>query len=69
MFAKSEPVRMYLYGLLAPLLAVLVFYGVVESSAVALFFALGAAVLGVPAVEVARSKVTPVDYDAKHDAE
>lgn len=69
MFAKSEPVRMYLYGLLVPLLAVLVFYGVVDSSAVALFIALGAAVLGVPAVEVARSKVTPVDYDAKHDAE
>lgn len=61
MLAKSEPVRRWIYGVLAPLLAVLVFYGIVDSSAVALFIALGGAVLGVPAVEIARSKVSPVD--------
>jgi len=40
-----EPVRAYLYGLLAPVVAVLVGYAT--------------AVLGVPAVELARRRVTP----------
>lgn len=58
--AKSEPVRLYLYSLLAPVLAILVAFGVVDSEAVALWIALGTAVLGIPAIELARAKVTPV---------
>lgn len=59
MFNKTEPVRTYLYSLLVPVLAVLVYYGVVESAATAMWIAVGTAVLGIPAVEVARGKVTP----------
>lgn len=55
-----EPVRTYLYGLLVPLAAVLVYYGVVDNESAPLWIALATGVLGVPAVEVARSKVSPV---------
>lgn len=57
---KLEPVRTYLYGLLAPVLAVLVAYGVMDEQQTAVWFAVAVAVLGIPAVEVARAKVTPV---------
>lgn len=60
-FAATEPIRRYLYGLLAPALAVLVAYGVVDESAVALIVALGAAVLVPGGVEAARRKTTPTD--------
>lgn len=56
-----EPVRKYLYGLLTPLVAVLVYYGVVDSESAPLWIAAATAALGVGAVEVARSKVTPVE--------
>lgn len=54
-----EPVRRYLYGLLVPLAAVLVAYGIVDNESAPLWIALATAVLGVPAVESARSRVTP----------
>lgn len=57
----SEPVRAYLYPLLLAVVGVLVGYGVLEQQQGSLWIALGAALLGVPAVEKARSKVTPVD--------
>jgi hypothetical protein len=57
---KSEPVRVYLYGVLLAGLAVLVGVGIVDDATALLYAALGAAVLGIPAVEIARSKVTPV---------
>lgn len=57
---KTEPVRLYLYSVLVPLLAVLVVWGVVDAGDVPLYLAVLAALLGVPAVEIARSKVTPV---------
>lgn len=56
---KYEPVRAYLYSLLGPLVAVLVFYGVVSENGAPMWIALATALLGVPAVEAARSKVTP----------
>lgn len=54
-----EPVRKYLYGLLVPLAAVLVAYGLVDNESAPLWIALATAVLGVPAVEAARSRVKP----------
>jgi len=60
-FAKTEPIRRYLYGLLAPVLAVLVVYGVVDENTVPLWVALGAAVLVPTGVELARRKTTPVE--------
>lgn len=56
-----EPVRKYLYGLLAPVVAVLVAYGVVDSESAPLWIALATAVLGVGAVETARAKVRPIN--------
>lgn len=55
-----EPVRKYLYALLLPLVGVLVYYGIVDNESAPLWIALATGVLGVPAVEVARSKVSPV---------
>ena len=57
--AKSEPVRLYLYSVVIPLLALLVGFGVVDANQTALILGLAGAVLAIPAVEVARSKVTP----------
>lgn len=57
----SEPVRTYLYPVLIAVVALLVGYGILEQEQGALWIGLGAALLGVPAVEKARSKVTPVE--------
>jgi hypothetical protein len=57
----TEPVRAYLYPVLLAVVGVLVGYGIIEQTQAALWIALGAALLGVPAVERARSKVTPVE--------
>lgn len=62
----AEPVRLYLYGVLVPAVAVAAAYGLLDGSDVALWLALGAAVLGVPATEAARGAVTPV---GRHRAE
>jgi len=56
----AEPVRTYLYPVLLAVVGVLVGYGVLEQTQAALWIALGAALLGVPAVEKARSRVSPV---------
>jgi uncharacterized membrane protein (Fun14 family) len=56
--AESEPVRLYLYGVLVVVLAVLVAYGVLTTDKAALWAALGAAVLAVPVTEGIRSQVT-----------
>ncbi len=57
-WAQSEPVRLYLYSILGPLLALLLALGVVTAELVPLVLALAGAVLAVPAVEAARRKVT-----------
>lgn len=60
-----EPVRVYLYGVLVAIVAVLVGYGVLDGSQAALWLALGSALLAVPAVEAARSRVSPTST-ARH---
>jgi hypothetical protein len=57
---RYEPVRRYLYSLLVPLASVLVVYGIASETIVATWIGLATAVLGIPAVEAARSLVTPV---------
>lgn len=59
----AEPVRMYVYAVLAALAAVLVGRGVMTGDAALLYLALLAAVLGIPATEHARSLVSPVQYE------
>jgi RsiW-degrading membrane proteinase PrsW (M82 family) len=63
MWSKLEPVRSYLYTLLLPVIAVLVYYGLVSEQAAPLWAALATAVLGVPVVEKVRSLVRPVTKD------
>lgn len=62
-WAAKEPVRLYVYTCVAAILAVLITYGVVDSAALPVILAAVSAVLAVPAVETARSKVSPVDTD------
>lgn len=57
---REEPVRAYLYGVFASVVAALVAAGVVTTGLLPVILAVGTAVLAVPAVEVARAKVTPV---------
>lgn len=58
--AEGEPLRRYLYGVLASLVAVAVLVGVLTSEqGVAITAVIGAGLL-VPAIELTRSKVTPV---------
>lgn len=57
---RRQPVRVYLYGVLVPGEALAVSYGLLTDNQGALWLALGAAVLVVPGVEIARAKVTPV---------
>lgn len=57
---RRQPVRAYLYGVLVPGEALAVSYGLVTDNQGALWLALGAAALVVPAAELARAKVTPL---------
>ena len=57
---SREPVRVYAGGALLGLIGVLVAYGLVSGEQAAAWGVLVTALLGVPAVELARSKVTPV---------
>jgi hypothetical protein len=72
---RSNPVRSYLYSVGVAVESVLVARGVVTDNDAPLYVGLLVAVLGVPAVEVTRSKVIPANgstgaqpaYDAQHD--
>lgn len=66
---RRQPVRAYLYGVLVPGEALAVAYGLVSDNTGALWLALGAAVLVVPAAEAARAKVTPVADPRDDDGE
>lgn len=55
-----EPVRVTIYAILVPIIGVLVGYGVVNGNEAAYALAAVAAVLGVPATELARGAVSPV---------
>lgn len=56
--AAREPVRVYVYGLVVALLAVLVTLDYLDKADVPVWLALAAAVLAVPSVEGARASVT-----------
>lgn len=56
----EEPVRMYLYGVVAAVVALLVGVGVITAAVAPLILAVAAAALAVPAVETARAKVKPL---------
>lgn len=56
---RSEPVRVYVYGLAAALVALLVVYGVLDGAQAAVWLAVVTAVVSVPLVEGARARVTP----------
>ena len=61
---RSNPVRAYVYGVVAVLLIVLVFYGIITDAEAGLWLIVAGTVLGVPAaVEKARSRVTPIRKD------
>jgi hypothetical protein len=64
---RRQPVRSYLYGVLVPGEALAVSYGLVSDNQGALWLALGAAALVVPAAEAARARVTPT-ADPRDDA-
>lgn len=57
---RLQPVRAYLYGALIPGEALAVSYGLLSDNQGALWLALGAAVLAIPGIELARARVTPV---------
>jgi hypothetical protein len=57
---RSEPVRVYMYSVLTALTGVLLVYGIVDGQTAGVWLGLGAALFGIPAVEAARAKVTPV---------
>lgn len=65
MLGKHEPIRRYVYSLLAPIIAILVFYGIASSEAAILWLALGSAILGIGATETARARVTPNEKEPK----
>lgn len=56
---ETEPVRRWLYGVLAAVAAVLVAYGILTAETVIVWTALLQAVLVVPFVESARANVRP----------
>lgn len=61
----SEPVRLYLYSVLVPVLVLLGAKGIISGSDVALYSALAAVVLAVPATELARRAVySPATVEA-----
>ena len=67
---ESEPVRLYLYSVLVPVLAFLAAKGVITGEDVLYYTAIGAAALGVaPAIEKVRSMVdSPSTAAAKQEA-
>lgn len=57
---QNEPVRVYVGGLLAAVVALLVAYGILSAAIAPLWIALGTAALAVPTVEKTRSLVSPI---------
>jgi hypothetical protein len=58
--AQNEPLRRYVYGVLCALVAIAVVVGYLTKEQAVAITGILSAVLTVPAVEFARSKVTPV---------
>jgi hypothetical protein len=59
-FVVGEPVRVYVYGALSVVIAILLARGFISGAEAPLWTALVALLLGVPATETARSRVSPV---------
>lgn len=59
-FIRREPVRVYVYSVLGPTAVLLVSLGFIDSNTSAMLVALGTTLLGIPATELARSRVSPV---------
>lgn len=60
-----EPVRLYVYGVVAAVVALLVYRGLVAAEESLLWLALAQVVLAVPATEAARNRVaSPATQDA-----
>lgn len=57
---RRRPVRVYLYGLMAPGFALAVAYGLTSADKAALWIALGGGVLVVTGGELAQTKTTPL---------
>lgn len=55
----AEPVRLYLYGVLLAVLALLVGYGILAAELVPLWIALATALVMAPGIEKARASVSP----------
>lgn len=58
---ESQPVRVYMYSVLVPLVALLVAFGILKSSDIDLILGVASAVLGTGAVEAAHNAVSPVN--------
>lgn len=58
----TEPLRLYVYGLVAPVMAALILYGVLSSEEAAAWAGIAAAVLLPAGAEAARAKVSPVRH-------
>jgi hypothetical protein len=56
----SEPVRVWLYGILVPLVGLLVAAGIVSGGLAPFIVAVAVAILGGVSTEVARGAVSPV---------
>lgn len=65
---SEEPVRVWLYGVIESLAALLVLYGALASATVPIIMGVVAAVLAVPVVKKVRNKVTPVAKAEEHFA-
>jgi hypothetical protein len=62
----TEPVRLYLYGLALPVLAVLVGFGVIDGADSALWAAVIVAALAIPTTEIVRAHVyAPATVESK----
>ena len=60
-FVRQEPVRMYIYSLLAVIIGALVYFGVVTSAAVPILMGVVLTALALPSpVEMVRNRVSPV---------
>lgn len=62
---RSNPVRVWGYGVMLPTFGLLVGYGIVTEAQAAAWIGLGAGILAIPGTETVRSKVTPTVNLAK----
>lgn len=64
---QNEPVRLYIYGLVAPVLALLVGLGIISGDVATSIGAIAGAALLVPVGALLRRRVTPVWPEVDQD--